>query len=66
MTFICFLVSLGNNSNKSDMDEVDDASIKDVDDVTEDCKEHASVIQNVVPVDRFLESNAENQTVNRY
>ena len=37
-----------------------------VEDVTEDCKAHASVIQNVVPVDRFLESNAENFAIIRY
>ena len=41
------------------MKEVIDVLIREghVEDVTEDCKAHASVIQNVVPVDRFLESN---------
>ena len=66
MTFICFLVSLGNNSNKSDMDEVDDASIKDVDDVTEDCNAKQCTFDKLFAVEQFLESNAENRTVNRY
>ena len=50
------------------MDEVVNGLIKEchVEDVTEDCEAHAHTILNVVPVDRFLESNAENRTVNRY
>ena len=60
--------SLGNNSNKNNMKEVVDTLIKErhVKDVTEDCKAHASVIQNVVPVDRFLKSDAENFAIIRY
>ena len=66
MTFICFLVSLGNNSNKSNMNEVVDGSIKDVDDVTEDCNANQRTFDKLFAVEQFVESNAENRTVNRY
>ena len=50
------------------MKEVVDVLIREghVKDVTEDCKAHASDIQNVVSVDRFHDSNAENFSKFRY
>ena len=48
------------------MNEVVDGSIKDVDDVTEDCNANQRTFDKLFAVEQFVESNAENRTVNRY
>ena len=63
-----FFSFLGNSSTNSNMNEVVDVLIKEghVEDVTEDCNEHAHTILNVVPVDEFRDSAAINSSLIRY